>query len=126
MTDKFNLYIFEVLHKNGDKHDCFISNLEWTLIEEEWKILTYPGVRKNRYMISSFGRVYNIHTNELMRTRIDKDGYEVINVAGTDNGNKKLCKIHRMVCYSFISEDIMNLQVNHINGNKRMNIFHQS
>ena len=70
------------------------------------------------YNISNYGRIYSIPYKKIMKSRIDKYGYEVINL-------KKLksypMTIHRIVANFFIPNTYLKPQVNHINGIKTDN-----
>jgi ribosomal protein L30E len=92
-----------------------------------WKdIIGYEGL----YKISNTGKVKSLkrywitghntnrfHDDFLMKTYIDKDGYECTCLC--KNGKRKGHKIHRLVLISF--KGYSELQCNHIDGNKLNN-----
>ena len=92
--------------------------------KEEFKIITYPGIKENQYMISNHGRVFNIKKEIIMKTYFDDDYHEKITLV-TDKkhpkkrGNKsKHYFIHRLMAWEFIGppvDEIHNI-VNHKNG----------
>jgi hypothetical protein len=94
-------------------------------MNETWKpVLGYEDC----YEISNFGVVrsitrYNPKSNRwyesrIMKTRLDKDGYVIVGL--TKDGKMKMNKVHRLVISTFTNEDL-DLQVNHIDGNKQNN-----
>lgn len=70
------------------------------------------------YNVSNYGRIYSIPYKKIMKSRIDKYGYEVINL-------KKLksspMTVHRIIANLFIPNPQNKPQVNHINGIKTDN-----
>lgn len=96
------------------------------MLEEIWvTIKDYP-----MYKVSTFGRVKSIgrksrwsdkiFLNErLLKTRMDKYGYEVVNL--TNEKSEKTKKVHRLVAEAFISNPENKKEVNHIDGNKSNN-----
>jgi hypothetical protein len=83
--------------------------------DEEW-----VEVRDfSEYLISNYGRVYSVRNDIVLKCYIDRDGY-VITTLGVygDIYNKK---IHRVVAEAFVEGWGIDLQVNHIDGNKQNN-----
>ena len=80
---------------------------------EKWSTLL-----EGAYNISNYGRIYSIPYKKIMKSRIDKYGYEVINL-------KKLksspMTVHRIIANLFIPNPQNKPQVNHINGIKTDN-----
>ena len=68
--------------------------------DEEFKTVTCPGIKKNMYKISNYGRVISIRHNKIMRYRIDKNGYHRISLM-RDDGTKYRIGIHRLVAWEF-------------------------
>lgn len=82
---------------------------------EIWKtIIEYPN-----YEVSSDGRVRNTKTGRVLRSSMNKDGYQYVGLCL--NGNRKNHKIHRLVASIFIPNPKNKPDVNHINGNKADN-----
>lgn len=73
------------------------------ILNEEWKLCTYPGVRKNMYEISNHGNVRNIIKNRLLKYYIHTSGYLYINLM-TDSEIPKsdVFKVHRLVAWEFV------------------------
>lgn len=92
--------------------------------EEKFKVITYPGVKQNKYFISNHGRVLVIKTKKIMKTYFDDDYHEKITLVTdikhpTKKGNKsKHYFIHRLMAWEFLGpapDDLHNV-VNHKNG----------
>lgn len=73
---------------------------------ELFKIITYPGIKPNMYMISNHGKVFNIKKKIIMKTYFDKDYHERITLVTTiknKKGNKsKHYFIHRLMMWEFV------------------------
>lgn len=86
---------------------------------EEWKnIESYEGL----YQISNYGRIKNVRTNRLLKTKIHyKTGY--VQVGLYKNGISKTISVHRLVALHFIPNPnpVKNNQVNHKNEVKTDN-----
>lgn len=77
-------------------------------------VLKYP------YWITDDGRVYSECTNKYLSTHLDKDGYVKIRLISKTG--RHTYSIHRLVMENFKPvEGMENLQVNHINGDKKNN-----
>lgn len=75
---------------------------------------------KNRYQITSWGRVYSIESGRFLRNEKTQKGYcRVVLVA--ENGKKAHFRVHRLVAEAFIPNPDNKPQVNHIDGNKLNN-----
>ena len=85
-------------------------------MNELWKpIDEYNGY----YSISNLGRIKNIN-GTIMKTRIRKDGYEVVSLR--NKSKYKIEYIHILVAKSFIQRPTEKTEVNHIDANKSNNI----
>ena len=76
---------------------------------------------EEQYCITSSGDVFRI-VNGKKRPCVqfqDKDGYMCVNLS--KDGSAKRKRVHRLVAEAFINNPNMELQVNHIDGNKRNN-----
>lgn len=106
----------------------YIKKLTYKYLKPEYnetfKVITYPGIKKDKYMISTYGRVYNIKLHKFMTTYYDKDDYEKITLvtnikSQTKRGNKsKHYLIHRLMAWEFLGPppDEYHNVVNHKNG----------
>ena len=76
---------------------------------------------KYDYYITEDGEIYSPISNRWLKSRADKDGYQRITLMNED-GVRKAIPIHRAVLMTFAPCDNMSeLQVNHIDGNKLNN-----
>ena len=116
----------KVLHINGDTRDISLDNLQWVEDIEEWRVCTYPGVKPDMYEVSSWGRIRNIQTGNLIHGCITR-GYLSIDIMVSDN----LCKLflkHRLLAWEFLerTNNFIGSHINHIDGvglnNKTKNI----
>lgn len=111
----------KVNHIDGCNRNNHIDNLEWVEDVEEWQIITYPGVKSNTYEVSNWGHVRNIQTHNIIHGKSDKDGYIEHHFPSVIHNKRIYCRLHRLVAYQFISHNIQQLTVNHINGFKTNN-----
>ena len=83
-------------------------------MEPIWKhIYDYPN-----YEISETGDIRNVHTNHLLKHKIDK-GYHRVALYN-DNGKTYKC-VHRLVAETFYGFPEAKYEVNHVNGDKSHN-----
>ena len=83
--------------------------------DKVWKTLD----NFKNYEISSFGNIKNKITNRILKQGI-KSGYLCISIPN-NNGDKKSCKIHRLVALTFIPNPLNKETVNHKDHNKLNN-----
>ena len=104
-----------VKHIDGNTRNIELTNLEWIEDVEEWRECTYPGIPKNKYEVSSWGRIRL--SNTILPLFTDYRGYYRKIISG------KEFKIHRLVAWEFCkySVDFMSNHINHINGCKYIN-----
>lgn len=72
-----------------------------------------------KYSISNFGNIKNIKTNKILKLRKNTNGYLKTNISV--NGKIITVFPHRLVAEKFLNNNNINLQVNHIDGNKENN-----
>lgn len=95
-------------------------------IDEEFKVVTYPGIVNDMYVISNYGNVYNTLTMHKMSEFIDKDGYKRVQLKSRRKDvhkNHVNVSIHRLVAYEFCTNACNVNIVNHIDGNKQNNYY---
>lgn len=86
-----------------------------TIIANHKYELKYP------YQITDTGKVYSPCVNRFLNTTIDRYGYEKVALVSSDNKRHRY-SVHRLVLENFYPiENMKNLQVNHIDGNKLNN-----
>ena len=92
------------------------------LIDEEFRPLTYPGVRQGYYLIGEFGTVYSKKTNKIVKPFIvqkPNTNYYRCGLAGLSNSKTVKVYIHRLVAWEFCEgydESLGRTYVNHRNG----------
>ena len=72
-----------------------------------------------RYEVSNQGRVRNAHTDQVLRPRIIKEGYLIVDLYY--KGQRKTCYVHNLVATAFVEGWREGLEVNHKNGVKTDN-----
>eukprot|EP01038_Epipyxis_sp_PR26KG_P018690 gene18690-26428_t len=70
--------------------------------------------RNNNYAVSTFGNVENIITGRILKTRIDVNGYYIVNLY--KNGKSKTQRVHQLVAKSFLDNFDGKLCVDHIDN----------
>ena len=82
----------------------------------------YPQF-KDCYFIVDNGEVYNKNTGRKLKPKLEKDGYIRISLMKKEGGTTYI-QLHRALMMAFKPvENMENLQVNHIDGNKQNNSF---
>ena len=90
----------------------------WTITipnQETPRVITYPGVMPNTYIITEYGMVYNVVTNHEVLQR-PNEGYMKCNLIRID-GSQYTYSVHIAWEWVPFRRDI-NLMINHIDGNK--------
>lgn len=109
---------FKCIHLDGNLRNNNLDNLESIEDIEEWRVITYPGIKENGYKVSSWGRVIRIIDNKLINTvHSKKDMHLKIKLNNNDN-KPKWFAMHRIVVYEFITINMFDKKqfVNHINS----------
>lgn len=76
---------------------------------------------KNYYTITSNGEIYSDNSGKMKTRNKANTEYQIINLS-MENGKKKTFRLHRLVMMAFKPvKDMENLEVNHIDGNKKNN-----
>lgn len=80
---------------------------------EVWKPLIFENVEVGRYLISNYGRVYDLKLDKYVNPRMHNHGYLSIQLSGMG------LLLHRVVAENFVGERrIDQTHVNHLDGNK--------
>lgn len=85
-------------------------------VKEEWKEI--EGYEE-QYQISNLGRVRNIQTGVIRKTRTINSGYKIMKLKGRPNRHREL--VHRLVAKAFCEGYAPGLEVNHIDGDRLNN-----
>ena len=80
--------------------------------KEKWTTVNIPGIKKDYYFISTWGRIKN-KKDKFMKYETDKDGYQRCSLT-LENGKKKHFFVHRLVAIHFIPNPENKPQVNHL------------
>jgi hypothetical protein len=72
-----------------------------------------------QYLVFENGLIIDIDKNKPVNTSINKNGYVILNL--TENGNRKLNLLHRVIANNFLPNPNNKPCVNHINGIKTDN-----
>lgn len=85
------------------------------------KDIFYYKIKEGLYAIEEDGRVWSYFSKRYMKVKEDKDGYLALSLKNNNGGYSRF-GIHRLLMIAFCPVDNMeNLQVNHIDGNKKNN-----
>lgn len=114
---------------NHINSDISLKNIEWFTPNEDgqeypnerWVDLIYGDVKRDMYLVSSYGRVKNKHTRCILKPMVNK-GYLYVKLMRTDCNSYKEA-IHRIVCTMFNGDSDGLPHVNHIDGNKHNNYY---
>lgn len=83
-----------------------------------WKKVTYPGVRKDYYLVSEYGQVMNAVTGKILSPYYH-GGYYRVNIAAEGRSSRGYSVlIHRLVAWEFVPNPNNYPIVDHIDGNK--------
>ena len=74
---------------------------------------------ENKYLITSYGRIWSIRSNKWLKYSVPSNGYAQV---GLSLNNKRTSyMIHRLVAKTFLQKPTNKDYVNHIDGNKLNN-----
>lgn len=111
----------------------FISNIDYIKCistdgnmysDEKWRLVTNieNNIPNNMYMVSNYGRVLRIYDEYLINPVETKNGYLRVPMKRIGLNSSRYNLIHRMELLEFEPTlNHRNLQVNHIDGNKKNN-----
>lgn len=114
-------------HIDDCKQNIDIKNLEWytpgedkrVFPDEIWKPLVFEDVKMDMYEVSSYGRIRNKKTHQMISS-CNSHGYRTAKLMHNDNKSYN-DSIHRIVCFMFVSNDHNLPEVNHKDGDKTNN-----
>lgn len=122
--------------KSWNENNIKLARLTFPLLnipddvdDEQWKMLDCDAYAKDRYMVSSWGRIFDVNHFHYPYSRLCDKGYVVIaieyNDAKTRKQNKQLThtsvRIHRLIGIAFIDNPLNKETINHIDLDKRNN-----
>ena len=92
---------------------------------EVWKPLNQPNWVKDKYIVSSWGRVYNNKENFFLASSLNDKGYVKVSIQRSDEFHRISLSggppVHRLVALTFLPEHEHNETVNHIDLDKLNN-----
>lgn len=91
---------------------------------EKWVYIDMPGIKKEYYMISSWGRIKNIK-DKFLSYYDDKDGYKKCTLSTEDGKKKKHFMVHRLVAIHFIPNPENKPEVNHLMPEDKSNLYYE-
>lgn len=74
----------------------------------------------SKYAVSNKGHIMNIRTGRILKTRINHNGYEYVQLSEKKEGKRNYF-IHRLVAFAFINNPELKPYINHKDGNKLNN-----
>lgn len=92
--------------------------------DEQWVWLDYPGIKKERYIISNYGRILNKDDEEIS-VHVGQDGhYKTALMSDKNNNKQKLTSVPRLIAYHFCNfpkgieeRELENIIVKYKDGN---------
>ena len=77
-------------------------------LDEEFRYVTYPGIRQFRYAVSNYGNVVCLPKKRLLNP-FDRKGYLAVNLVAEESSKTIKVGVHRLVAYEFIDgQDVEN------------------
>lgn len=111
------------------KGDVKRRRINGKYIYEEFYLIDFSDIKKNAYIISSFGRVFSLLTNQEVKGYTDpkKNNYQSV-ILSCEDGKQRKFAVHRLVARAFIpktaSDKKMNrMYIHHKNWDNEYNYF---
>lgn len=73
------------------------------------------------FEVNRLGQIRNIKTVRILKQRADKNNYLNVNIRDSETGKQHTVRTHRAVAACFVKGYHVDLEVDHINGDKRDN-----
>jgi hypothetical protein len=89
------------------------------LDEEIWETINDDNVQQNRYLISSWGRIFDLKYHDYTSIHISDKGYPKCALSKDETLETKQQYIHRLVAKTFIPRMENKNEVNHIDLDKK-------
>lgn len=97
--------------------------------KEVWKKFNHPMYAQDKYLVSSWGRVFNKVDNFFPKMRVDEKGYLTFGIdrhediwKGNNTNRSTSVRVHRLVALTFIDNPEQKETVNHKDLNKLNNL----
>lgn len=104
---------FKIIHLDGNNRNNNLYNLQAEEELEEWRVMTYPGIKNNDIEVSSFGNIRKVGSHNSLHKNIHGCSHKYSRISRPIR-----IDIHRLVAHEFITNDIfgdMNT-INHIDN----------
>lgn len=102
-----------------------LNTIPYGIAPERWRRLNHPMYKKDRYLISSWGRVFDTLNEHFPYTSLCDKGYIRVGLQRSENSVKLsqgvAVRIHRLVAHAFLPEIEGKDTVNHKDLNKTNN-----
>lgn len=88
------------------------------------KWIEYKDIKKNRYEIDEFGNIYSHYSKRFMSPTKDRDGYLHLHLSREEKNKRIDVRVATLVAWTYLgppSNNIKDLTVNHIDGNRLNN-----
>lgn len=76
---------------------------------------------EDRYKISTFGRVFSLSKERMLKPQVINSGYEVVHLYRGGKHTRRIALIHRLVARTFLPEQSFFIEINHLDGDKLNN-----
>lgn len=70
-------------------------------LDEEFRYVTYPGVRPFRYAVTNYGNVICI-PKRIILSKFDRKGYDAVHLVSENSSKSIKVSVHRLVAYEFV------------------------
>jgi hypothetical protein len=101
-----------------EKQKVIVRKYENNLIKLNVEVFRSVDGYEN-YVVSSFGNVKNMKNDKILKTRLNRGGYLIVDLY--ENAKRKTHKIHRLVANAFLDNPDDKLCVDHKDNNKTNN-----
>lgn len=94
-----------------NKRDTKKKKVDGEWIKERFYIIDFLNIKRDSYVISSFGRVFSFSTGEEMTLQTKSTGYNTVQLRTTDGGSKRVM-VARLVARAFIPKTMYDKYMN--------------
>lgn len=70
-------------------------------LDEEFRYVTYPGVRPFRYVVTNYGNVICL-PKRIILSKFDRKGYDAVHLVSENSSKSIKVSVHRLVAYEFV------------------------
>ena len=97
------------------KGDVKRKKINGKYIYEEFYLINFLDIKDDSYVISSFGRVFSLITNQEIKgyTDASRNNYKTI-ILSTNDGSRRKFPVHRLVARAFIPKTVSDKKMNRV------------